>query len=92
MLRLISEDVKQEDDTGLKWKWKKKINDNILKCDKASYTYGIVFPIYRPLGDFNTGCLISQPRLQKKMWHVWEKNSIMKWENNLILTALSDWS
>lgn len=45
---------------------KKKINDNILKCDKASYTYGIVFPIYRPLGDFNTGCLISQPRLQKR--------------------------
>lgn len=66
MLRLISEDVKQEDDTGLKWKWKKKINDNILKCDKASYTYGIVFPIYRPLGYFNTGCLISQPRLQKR--------------------------
>lgn len=45
---------------------KKQINDNILKCDKASYTYGIVFPIYRPLGDFNTGCLISQPRLQKR--------------------------
>lgn len=45
---------------------KKQINDNILKCDKASYTYGIVFPIYRPLGYFNTGCLISQPRLQKR--------------------------